>query len=111
MNSKTPMGPKGERHGTMTDFEGERLRLQADRVVWREVEDELVVLEVATTNYLMLNGSAKQLWLALVEGTTFEELVGQLTKQYEITSELARTDIKLFLGNLFDRGLLGQETA
>ena len=50
----------------MTFGPDERLYVKADDVVLREAGDELVILELTTTTYLTLNGSAKQLWLGLL---------------------------------------------
>jgi hypothetical protein len=90
----------------MTDTTGGKVRLKVDNVVWREVDEELVVLELPTTTYLTLNGSAMQLWLRLVEGATPEELVDMLIDRYNISSELAKSDTESFLADLAERELL-----
>ena len=90
----------------MADTTGEKLHLKVDEVVWREVDEELVVLELSSTTYLMLNGSAKHLWLRLADGATSEELVTMLTDLYQISREQARTDTESFLSNLTERKLL-----
>jgi hypothetical protein len=94
----------------MADTTGEKLRLKGDEVVWREVDEELVVLELSSTTYLMLNGSAKQLWLRLADGATSEELVTMLIDLFQISPEQARTDAESFLSNLTERKLLDRES-
>jgi hypothetical protein len=84
----------------------ERLYVKADDVVWREAGDELVVLELTTTTYLTLNGTAKQLWLGLLDGATVEELIGTLSGQYGISAEQARADTESFVSALTERALL-----
>jgi Coenzyme PQQ synthesis protein D (PqqD) len=81
--------------------------LRLDEVVWREVGEDLVVLELSTSTYLTLNGSAKQLWIGLVEGATVPELAERLTARYGITAEQAVADTEAFLSALGDRKLLG----
>ena len=56
----------------MTHHPEEKLQLKAEDVVWREVGDELVVLELSTSTYLTLNGTAKQIWERLASGATCE---------------------------------------
>jgi hypothetical protein len=89
----------------MTD-KSDKLHLRSDDVVWREMDDELVVLELSTTTYLTLNGSAMQLWLRLLDGATPDELVTMLVDKYDIPQELARSDTEAFLDDLTARELL-----
>jgi hypothetical protein len=82
------------------------MRLRVDQVAWRDVGDELIVLELATSTYLTLNGSAKQLWLGLVSGATAEELVGSLVAAYGISVDQAGADTESFLAALLERKLI-----
>src|ERR1700722_18767383 len=93
----------------MTSPPDEKLYLKSDDVVWREAGDELVVLELSTTTYLTLNGTAKQLWLGLVHGSTVEELVSTLIEKYGISSEQAQSDTESFVAELADRELIQEE--
>ena len=61
---------------------------------------------MTTTTYLTLNGSAKQLWLGLLDGATVEELVGTLSGQFGISPEQARADTESFVSALTERALL-----
>jgi hypothetical protein len=90
----------------MNYLPGEKLQLRVDDVVWREVEDELIILELSTSVYLSLNGSARHLWEELATGTTIDRLVSVLTGEYGIDSELARGDAESFLSDLASRSLL-----
>jgi hypothetical protein len=90
----------------MTSSLSKKVALKSDEVVWREVGDELVVLELATSTYLTLNGTAKYLWLTLSDGATLDELADSLVGRYRITDEQARTDATSFLEALTARGLI-----
>jgi hypothetical protein len=83
-----------------------RLRVRVDQVAWRDVGDELIVLELATSTYLTLNGSAKHLWLDLSAGATAEELVASLVSTYGISAAQAATDTQAFLAALLERKLI-----
>jgi hypothetical protein len=87
-----------------------KLHLRSDKIVWREVEDELVVLELSTTTYLTLNGSAMQLWLRLLDGATPQDLIDTLVERYDIPQDLARSDTESFLADLTARELLDSGT-
>jgi hypothetical protein len=84
----------------------QQLQLRVDDLAWREVQDELVVLEVTTATYLSLNGSAKMLWHRLVDGATVAELRASLVTTYGISDGQAASDVGEFLDVLIERGLL-----
>jgi hypothetical protein len=90
----------------MTYLPQEKLHLRVEDVVWREVGDELVILELSTSTYLTLNGTAKHLWEGLADGVTIDALVQMLTQRYPITTEQARSDTESFLSALAERELL-----
>jgi Coenzyme PQQ synthesis protein D (PqqD) len=90
----------------LTSLPQEMLQLKVDDVVWRDVGDELVVLELSTSTYLTLNGTAKHLWESLVAGATVAELVEMLEERYEITPERAQADAESFVTELTNRDLL-----
>jgi hypothetical protein len=90
----------------MTFSSDEKIQLKVDDVVWREVGDELVVLELSTSTYLTLNGTAKHLWVSLSGGSTVDELTAMLADRYEIPKEQARSDTESFLAALAGRELL-----
>jgi hypothetical protein len=83
-----------------------RLTLDASRAIWREIGDEIVVLDAATATYLSLNFSAVALWKALDGGATPEELVAQLISAYDISPAQAENDVEGFLSALRDLSLL-----
>jgi Coenzyme PQQ synthesis protein D (PqqD) len=84
----------------------EKLQIDADAVVWRDVGDEVVVLELSTSTYLTLNGTAKQIWDSLASGATLAALADGLVDRYGITLEQAQVDAESFVSALADRGLL-----
>ncbi len=84
----------------------QKLRVKADDVVWRDVGDELVLLELATSTYLTLNGTARFLWEHLVGGATMDELVESLGDHYGIGPAQARDDAEVFVSTLGERDLL-----
>jgi hypothetical protein len=84
----------------------ERIALDAERAVWRQVGDEVVILDVPTATYLTLNSSAVVLWDQLAEGATPTELAAKLMATYDITDDRAAKDVQHFLEALQERGLI-----
>jgi hypothetical protein len=82
------------------------VRLRRGAVEWREIDGEIVALEVESSTYIAANRSGGILWHRLTEGTTQDELVDELTARYDLEPEQARTDVVGFLAALTARGLL-----
>jgi hypothetical protein len=81
------------------------LKLRADKLVWRKIEDEVVVLDTKTSLYLALNKSGALVWPLLAEGTTRDLLVEHLVGQYDVAPSVATRDIDAFLASVRDAGL------
>ena len=82
------------------------LRLREGDLDWREIDDEIVVLDGRDAVYLAIHGSGTLVWRLLCESTTREALVEAVVDAYEIDHEHAGDDIDAFLGSLAERELL-----
>lgn len=80
--------------------------IDAERAVWREIGEEVVILDVPTSTYLNLNGSARLLWKRLSGGATPAELTAELVATYGIPEVQAAKDVQSFLDALRERLLL-----
>ena len=85
-----------------------RLKLREGAVVWRRLEDETIVLDLAASEYVAINRSGSLLWQAIVEGTTRRALVERLLTGYKLTEAQAVTDVDAFLDSCRARGFLEQ---
>lgn len=101
----------------MTTLEGNtRLRV-AKRNVWSELGDEVVILDLASSSYLGLDEVGATIWGLLAEPCTVGELEEALIAAYEVDPERISEDLRTFLEQLIERGLVvrdeegGQETA
>lgn len=85
---------------------GETMSLDEARISWREVDGEIVAVDVNTAEYLTMNRSGALLWETLACGATKAELAARLVGTYAISPEQASSDVGAFLGVLHDRGLI-----
>lgn len=83
-----------------------KLRLRTDGLNWRQIDDEVVVLDGNTANYLAINGSGARLWPALVQGATLQELAEILVDVYKLDGPRAMTDARQFVAALDEQGLM-----
>jgi hypothetical protein len=88
---------------TMTSNE---VRLRSDALEWREVEGEIVALDLQGSSYFAVNRAGAALWEALAGGTTREDLVSKLVTEFGIDRDGAARDVDAFLAALAERELL-----
>jgi hypothetical protein len=84
----------------------QKLGLDEERAVWRQVGDEIVILDIPSATYLTLNFSAVTLWKHLEEGASPAELAAALVTTYEISEDKAARDVQRFLMALQERSLV-----
>ena len=82
------------------------LRLREHGLNWREIDGEVVVLDVERSHYLNLNPTGCVLWLMLAEGSTKPQLVDKLTEEFDVDEETARDDVEAFLTTCRENDLL-----
>ncbi len=85
------------------------LRLRSDAVEWREVEGEVLALEVGSATYIAANESGAVLWERLASGATRDELVETLASAYDLDRARAETDVDAFVETLRGRNLLVED--
>lgn len=73
---------------------------------WREVDGEVVVLDLTSSTYLSLNGSGTVLWLALAEGTDEAGLADVLVEHFGVERLVAERDATAFLRSCVTQGLV-----
>jgi hypothetical protein len=78
----------------------ETIRIDTSRVDAREVDGELVILDLKAQRYLGGNRSAALLWPLLVEGATRDALAKRLENEYRVESERAQSDVEDLVGIL-----------
>jgi hypothetical protein len=76
------------------------VRVDRSGTEWRQVGDEIVVLNVRTARYLALNRSATVLWPSLVEGAEVPTLVARLRDEYGVGEADAKRDVMSFVDSL-----------
>ncbi len=85
------------------------LSLDSENLMWREVEDEVIVLDMRTWTYMGINGSGTVLWKKIARGANPSALVDCLRETYEIDEQVAARDVEAFLSMLREHGLLRSE--
>ncbi len=75
------------------------IRLRPE-VEWREVDGEVVALDLTTAAYLSVNDTGSLLWPLVALGATEAQLVEELTSHYPLDPERVRADVGAFVTQL-----------
>ena len=77
----------------------DRVAVRADELAWNEVDDQIVVLDTATSTYHAVSGAGVVLWPMLVAGATRADLLERLTGTFEVDRGRAEADLDAFLAS------------
>jgi len=75
-------------------------------VVWRDLEGEVVILNLATATYFGLEGVGNEIWRFLAEHRSTEHLVETLCDTFDVTPEQLQRDLDSFIAELAEKGLI-----
>ena len=85
------------------------MKLRVDDITWREIDGDLVILDLRSSTYLTANASGTVLMRQLTEERTLQQLVQALVDAFGIPEQRAQQDVQTFLDELGERGLLEQQ--
>lgn len=84
----------------------------ASEVIWRQLDDNAVIVSPESGEVRVLNGVGTAIWRMLIEEHSVTDIVTYLTDHYQVTTAEAERDVTIFLHELQNRDLiLWQETA
>jgi hypothetical protein len=86
----------------MTDY----VRARTDDLVYRAVDDTVIMLDLRTQHYLSLNRSGAELWPLITRGARRDELVQELRDHYGLSDDDAARDVGALVDQLTAAGLL-----
>jgi hypothetical protein len=78
------------------------------QVMSRLVDDETVILDLASGMYFGLDGVGKRIWEAVSDGNNLGETATAIASEYEVDEEQAFADVLKFTSDLVERGLLAR---
>ncbi len=78
----------------------------SDDVVWRELDEQIVIFDTARNQYFGLEGSGGAMWQALVENGSTEAALKSLADDFDADPAELRRDLDTLVKNLVERGLL-----
>lgn len=85
------------------------MKLRAHDITWREIDGDLVILDLRSSTYLTTNASGAVLMKELTDERTDDELVRALVGAYDISQSQAEADVHGFVQALREGGLLEEQ--
>jgi hypothetical protein len=82
------------------------LHLREAGIRWRDIEGELVAVDLDSSTYLGANRSGLELWRALAAGARHDDLVSRLVDVFGIERARATRDVDAFLADASAKRLL-----
>ena len=80
-----------------------------DDVLSRVLDDEAVLLDLASGTYFGLNEVGTEIWQLIAEGRTVAEVRAALLERFEVDEATVQADLERLVGELSERGLVRLE--
>jgi hypothetical protein len=75
-------------------------------VIFRDLEGEAVILNLATGNYYGLDPIGTRIWALIQERGRVDAILDAILDEYEVEPELGKQDLLRLLGELESKGLI-----
>lgn len=82
------------------------MRLNSEHVSAEEIEGELIAINFSTGKYFALQGTALEVWNALLAGLTARDIASLQEGRPGFSKEAGEAEIALFINKLVDENLL-----
>lgn len=79
---------------------------KAPTTAWRIIEGEAVILSMETKVLRGLNPVGSRVWELIDGRRSVEEITGLIVQEFDVTPEDAAQDVRGFVKELLDRGLV-----
>lgn len=86
----------------------QRFAIEKDRVSWRVIDGEAVILNLDNGLYYDLNETGTVIWEAIAEGKTFRQVLEELQRKYQLDDKRLEGDLKKIVRDLKKEGLIKQ---
>jgi hypothetical protein len=89
------------------DFLMGRTFIPNPEVVFKRLEDRMVLVHLTTNQIFELNHTGARVWELLLDGISGDALVDHLTAEFEVDASALRTEIEALLSDLREEDLIG----
>lgn len=83
--------------------------IDANKVVWRLISDEAVVLNLESGHYYGLNKTGSIIWQLLALNKTPKEIALKIAEKYEISPKVVSSDVNSAIETFEREGLVSRQ--
>lgn len=83
-----------------------RYRINNEKVVWRTINEEVVILDLDSRRYYSLNKTGSLAWSFLNEKKTGEQIIEKICEEYGLAYRKASQDVFSLIKDLEREGLI-----
>jgi hypothetical protein len=84
------------------------LQINQNAVLWREVDGLVIVLLIASSNFIELNKIGSAIWKLVAEGNTPDQIIEKMLKSYDVSKEKLTADVNDFIAQMVAKGMVIQ---
>lgn len=77
-----------------------------DDVIFRELDGEAIILNLATGTYFGLDEVGTRVWMLLTESSSLRRVIDVMTGEYDVESAELERDVIELVSQLTDKGLV-----
>ncbi len=81
-------------------------KIDKNKVYWRKVEDETVILNIDSGFYYTLDGAGSTIWNMIINNKNKDQIVSNIANEYEIDDRTVKKDIETLFKNLEKEDLI-----
>ena len=78
----------------------------ASDVVWNTLDDEIVILNLASGVYFSVGGVGRRFWELLADGVSADAALPELIAEFDVDADRLKTDLDSLIGQLRNEGLV-----
>ncbi len=78
----------------------------SENVVWRDLEGEIVILNLTSGVYFSVDGVGTRIWMLMSERVATEEIVRKLISEFDVEETQLRNDMESLFREFASQGLI-----
>ena len=86
-----------------------RYQIDPEKIVWRNIDDEAIILNLDSGVYYGLNKTGSLIWTLLSQKSATENIIGELSSSYGISKKQATQDVLAMLEGLAKESLISPQ--
>jgi hypothetical protein len=71
-----------------------KYKICSDRVLWKKIDKEIVILDIENDSYFSLNDAGSRVWELLSRGLDIKSISGQIAKEYRADIKKVMKDVE-----------------